>query len=90
MFFCCTSTYVRNVCFFVVQESNSNVGYPIHVFQESIHQGFDEYLVHEIYLRRLMTAYGFMLVSNEVAQKIVGIPKGTATFEELFASFVPK
>ena len=66
------------------EESNSNVGYPIHVFQESIHQGFDEYLVHEIYLRRLMTAYGFMLVSNEVAQKIVGIPKGTATFEELF------
>lgn len=70
--------------FGTTESADTNVGFKIHVFQESIGQGFDEYLVRPSYVQRLMENYGFVLVKPEVAQKIIGIPHATARFQDVY------
>jgi len=61
----------------------TSVGYAIDVYMESIGKLFREYLVHFDYLDRLMTNYGFTLLTSEEA-KTLGLPAGRGTFRELF------
>ena len=68
-------------------DSSACLGYPIHVFQESINQTFVEYLVHFEYVQRMMGHYGFQLVTKEQAQQM-GLPNGSGLFKELHAEMV--
>jgi len=61
----------------------SSLGYTIQVFQESINNYIDEFLVNFDYLIRLMENYGFRLMSDNDAEDI-GFPGGTGNFEPLF------
>ena len=61
----------------------TSLGYKIRVYQETINQELDEYLVHFDYLRHLMNQYGFDLLHLEEAQQW-GLPDSTGLFEELF------
>ena len=65
-------------------DDSSSIGYRIDVYQESINQTISEYLVNFDYLNRIMSAYGFELVSREEAQDM-GLPDGSGLFSELFA-----
>jgi len=65
-------------------DDSSSIGYRIDVYQESINQTISEYLVNFDYLNRVMTAYGFELISREEAQDM-GLPDGSGLFSELFA-----
>jgi hypothetical protein len=65
-------------------DDSSSIGYRIDVYQDSINQTISEYLVNFDYLTRVMTAYGFELISREEAQDM-GLPDGTGLFSELFA-----
>lgn len=62
----------------------SSIGYRIDVYQESINQTISEYLVNFDYLNRVMSAYGFEIISREEAQDM-GLPDGSGLFSELFA-----
>ena len=64
-------------------DDSSSIGYMINVFQESINQTIPEYLVNFDYLNRVMSAYGFEVISREEAQEF-GLPEGTGLFSELF------
>jgi hypothetical protein len=64
-------------------DNSSSIGYRIDVYQESINQTVSEYLVNFDYLNRVMSAYGFELVSREEA-KDMGLPDGSGLFSELF------
>ena len=66
------------------EDNSSSIGYEIGVYQESINQQISEYLVNFDYLNRVMSAYGFELVSREEAQDM-GLPDGSGLFSELFA-----
>jgi hypothetical protein len=68
-------------------DSSACLGYPIHVFQESINQTFVEYLVHTDYVQRMMGHYGFQLVTKEQAHAM-GLPNGTGLFKELYDEMV--
>jgi hypothetical protein len=61
-----------------------SIGYPINVYQESINQVIQEYLVNFDYVVRIMEDYGFILVSKNEANKM-GLPDSTGMFSELFA-----
>jgi len=65
-------------------DDSSSIGYEISVFQESINQSISEYLVNFDYFNRVMSAYGFELITREEAQDM-GLPDGTGLFSELFA-----
>lgn len=65
-------------------DDSSSIGYRIDVYQESINQTIAEYLVNFDYFNRVMTAYGFELISREEAQDM-GLPDGSGLFSELFA-----
>jgi hypothetical protein len=65
------------------EDNSSSIGYRIDVYQESINQTVSEYLVNFDYLNRVMSAYGFELVSREEA-KDMGLPDGSGLFSELF------
>lgn len=59
------------------------LGYPIDVLQETINQRIREYLVHFDYLNAQMELYGFMLLTDQEAEKI-RLPHGTGMFNELY------
>jgi hypothetical protein len=64
-------------------DDQSSVGYKINVFQETINQNIDEYLVNFEYLTRVMENYGFQVLSDIDAQNL-GLPSGCGLFEDLF------
>ena len=64
-------------------DDEMSLGYPIHVYQESINQYIQEYLVNFSYFIRIMEDYGFVLATKDEARHM-GMPNGTAMFSELF------
>jgi hypothetical protein len=66
-------------------DDDMSLGYPIHVFQESINQYIQEYLVNFPYFIRIMEDFGFVLATKDEA-KHMGLPDGTAMFSELFTN----
>ena len=68
-------------------DNSSSIGYRIDVFQESINQTISEYLVNFEYLDRVMSAYGFEVISREEAQDL-GLPDGSGLFSELFSNML--
>ena len=68
-------------------DDSSSIGYQIDVYQESINQTITEYLVNFDYLNRVMSAYGFEIISREEAQDI-GLPDGSGLFSELFMNML--
>ena len=64
-------------------DDEMSIGYPIHVYQETINKVFREYLVNFDYLIRIMEDYGFVLITDEEATQI-NLPKATGLFSELF------
>ena len=67
------------------QDDDTSLGYKINVYQDTIGKTFHEYLVNFNYFIRVMSDYGFELVSKEVANQ-KGLPDGTGLFGELFNS----
>jgi hypothetical protein len=63
-------------------EDEMSLGYPIHVYQESINQYIQEYLVNFNYFIRIMEDYGFILAKNE--SRGMNLPDATGMFSELF------
>ena len=68
-------------------DDSSSIGYRIDVFQESINQTISEYLINFDYFNRVMTAYGFEIISREEANEL-GLPEGTGLFSELFLNML--
>jgi len=66
-------------------DDDMSVGYPINVYQESINQYIQEYLVNFDYVKRIMEDYGFVLVYKSECIKM-GLPDSTGMFSELFAN----
>jgi hypothetical protein len=66
---------------------SSSIGYRIDVYQESINQTISEYLVNFEYLNRVMSAYGFEVISREEALEF-GLPDGSGLFSELFINML--
>ena len=64
-------------------DDSSSIGYRVDVYQESINQTISEYLVNFDYLDRVMSAYGFEIITREEAQDL-GLPDGSGLFSELF------
>ena len=64
-------------------DDDMSLGYPIHVFQESINQYIQEYLVNFPYFIRIMEDFGFVLATKDEARHM-GLPDGSAMFSELF------
>ena len=71
-------------------DDETSVGYAIDVYQESINKTFREYLVNFNYLKRLMTNFGFEVVSRDDALKDLGLPDGTGMFEQLHAQMMAR
>ena len=61
----------------------TSLGYKIRVYQETINQELDEYLVHFEYFQRLMVQYGFDLLPLEEAVQW-GLPASSGLFEEMY------
>ena len=68
-------------------DDSSSIGYRIDVYQESINQTISEYLVNFDYFNRVMSAYGFEVISREEA-KDIGLPDGSGLFSELFLNML--
>jgi hypothetical protein len=68
-------------------DDSSSIGYRIDVFQESINQTISEYLVNFDYFNRVMSAYGFEIISREEA-KDLRLPEGSGLFSELFLNML--
>jgi hypothetical protein len=66
-------------------DDDMSVGYPINVYQESINQYIQEYLVNFDYVKRIMEDYGFVLVFKNECIKM-GLPDSTGMFSELFVN----
>jgi hypothetical protein len=66
-------------------DDDMSVGYPINVYQESINQYLQEYLVNFDYVVRIMEDYGFVPVFKSECVKM-GLPDSTGMFSELFAN----
>lgn len=64
-------------------DDSSCLSYEISVYQESINQHITEYLVNYTYLDRLMSAFGFQLISKEEATEM-GLPSASGMFDELY------
>jgi hypothetical protein len=62
-----------------------SVGYPINVYQESINQYLQEYLVNFDYVVRIMEDYGFVPVFKSECIKM-GLPDSAGMFSELYAN----
>jgi hypothetical protein len=69
------------------EDNSSSIGYKIDVYQESINQVISEYLVNFDYFNRIMSAYGFEIISREEAQEF-GLPEGSGLFSELFINML--
>jgi hypothetical protein len=68
-------------------DNSSSIGYRVDVYQESINQTISEYLVNFDYLNRVMSAYGFEIITREEAIDL-GLPDGTGLFSELFSNML--
>ena len=68
-------------------DDSSSIGYRIDVYQESINQTISEYLVNFDYFNRVMSAYGFEIITREEA-KDLGLPDGSGLFSELFLNML--
>jgi hypothetical protein len=68
-------------------DDSSSIGYRIDVYQESINQIISEYLVNFDYLNRVMSAYGFEVISRKEAEEI-GFMEGSGLFSELFLNML--
>jgi len=64
-------------------DDETTIGYPIHVFQETIQKTSQEFLVSFKYLQRILENYGFELVKDSEAQQL-GLPHASGLFEELY------
>jgi hypothetical protein len=64
-------------------DDSSSIGYRIDVYQESINQYIQEFLINFDYLNRVFEAYGFKVIDRIEAQEY-GLPEGTGLFSELF------
>jgi hypothetical protein len=64
-------------------DNSSSIGYRIDVFQESINQNIQEFLINFDYLDRVFEAYGFKTIDRTEAQSL-GLPEGSGLFSELF------
>jgi D-ribose pyranose/furanose isomerase RbsD len=78
-----TKSYGSNI----FDDNSSSIGYKIDVFQESINQTISEYLVNFDYLNRIMTTYGFEILTRDEAIDL-GLPNGTGLFSELFSNML--
>ena len=67
----------------VFNDDETCIGYKIGVYQESINNIFDEYLVNYNYLTRILENYGFVLLSNDQAKQL-GMPSSTDMFNVLY------
>tara|TARA_B100001063_G_scaffold196945_1_gene189011 strand:- start:2343 stop:5762 length:3420 start_codon:yes stop_codon:yes gene_type:complete len=65
------------------EDDSTSINCKISVYQESINQPIPEYLVNFNYFERLMSNYGFIVISKEEANQI-GLPSGMGMFNELF------
>jgi mRNA (guanine-N7-)-methyltransferase len=65
------------------EDDSSSIGYRIDVYQESINQNIQEFLVNFDYLNRVFEAYGFKIIDRDEAQSF-GLPEGSGLFSELF------
>lgn len=65
------------------EPNEKSLGYEIEVYQESINKSFVEYLVNFDYFTTLMLEYGFILLSNEEANKL-GLPSSVGSFSQLY------
>ena len=61
----------------------NSIHYKIKIFQETINQYIEEYLVNFEYFKQMMENYGFVLVSDEEARHM-GFQSGTGLFNDLF------
>ena len=66
-------------------DDETSLGYPIHVYQETINKVFTEYLVNFEYFTRIMENYGFVLLPKQNAEKM-GFPNSSGLFNELYYS----
>jgi hypothetical protein len=64
-------------------DDDMSLGYPIHVYQESINQTLREYLVNYEYFKEIMENYGFVVVEKEEARRM-DLPSGSGLFSELY------
>jgi hypothetical protein len=64
-------------------DDSSSIGYRIDVYQESINQNIQEFLINFDYLNRVFEAYGFTVIDRIEAQEL-GLPEGSGLFSELF------
>tara|TARA_Y200000002_G_scaffold382870_2_gene401783 strand:- start:393 stop:3842 length:3450 start_codon:yes stop_codon:yes gene_type:complete len=71
------------------EDDSSCCGYSIDVFQESINQPIQEYLVNYDYLRRIMEDYGLQVLNRDEANEL-GLPDGEGLFSDLFTSLSNK
>ena len=67
----------------IFDDDSSSIGYKIDVYQESINQNIQEFLIHFDYLDRVFEAYGFKIIDRNEAQTF-GLPEGSGLFSELY------
>lgn len=67
----------------VFPDDETSVGMPITVFQESINQAMDEYLVNFTFFERLLSEYGFEPV-NAAECAAMGIPQSRVSFGQVY------
>uniref|UniRef100_A0A6C0ISM5 mRNA cap 0 methyltransferase domain-containing protein n=1 Tax=viral metagenome TaxID=1070528 RepID=A0A6C0ISM5_9ZZZZ len=65
------------------ENDESSLGYKISVYQDTINNSIDEYLVNYDFLVSTMEKYGFSLASREET-KYMGLPEGSGMFIELY------
>ena len=63
----------------------NSIGYKIKIFQETINQYIEEFLVNFEYFKQMMENYGFVLVTEEESQHM-GFQSGSGLFSELYTS----
>jgi len=68
-------------------DNATSLGYTIRVFQESINNYIDEYLVNFTYFTRLMENYGFKVIADSAAEEM-GFPTGLGSFDAMYNKVV--
>jgi hypothetical protein len=66
--------------------NETSLGYAIDVFQESIGQLIEEYLVNFTFLQEMMAVYGFQLIPDDTATRM-GLPRNAGLFDLLYTSY---
>lgn len=67
----------------IFKDDETCLGYKIGIYQESINNIIDEYLVNWDYLTRILEDYGFILLSNNEAERM-GLPSSSGMFNILY------